>query len=207
MDNVQLFAKIQELVKNEARQEATNVYNELGTKYNVAQVPTHSHNGIDSNPISESDVIPANKHFSGLVFDTSETITIIGLNTSNIRRISFLGFVANNKSAPATKRAITNGEVQFGRCYEFSGNGTGTVAVTTNKVGTSFVQMSNYMYVDSTDLTKNRVGIGGGSLVYVLDDVGTVVADLTLDNYDYNSLTFTCTLDTDWKLQGNIIIS
>lgn len=203
---IDLFAKLQPLVQNEARQQATNVYKELGTRYNVASVPTHLHNGIDSVPISESDVIPGNKTLSGLLFDTSETITLVGLNTANIRRIVYLAFAANNKTLPATKRAIINGEVQFGRCYSFSGNGTGTIAVETSRVGTPFVQICNAMYVDSTDLTKNRVHIGA-ALAEATDDSGSNVVSLTLDNYDYNSLTLTCTLATDWKLQGNLIIS
>lgn len=52
-----MYQKIQELVKKEARAQATAVYNELGTRYNVAKVPTHLHNGIDSVPIPATSVL------------------------------------------------------------------------------------------------------------------------------------------------------
>ncbi len=201
------YMKFQEFVKKEATDIATQVYNELGTKYNVAQVPTHSHNGIDSVAITESVVTTGNKNLSGLIFDTSETITVTGLNLNNMKRIVLHGFAANNKSAPATKRAIINGEIQFGRCYSLGGSGTGTITVDTNAPGTPFIQISNAMYVDSTDLTKNRVSTTGFAFVSVSDDTSTEIVRLTLDSYTRNSMTFTCTLSANWKVQANIIIS
>jgi hypothetical protein len=38
------------------RQIATQVYNELGTKFGVAQIPTHTHNGVDSNQVTSINV-------------------------------------------------------------------------------------------------------------------------------------------------------
>lgn len=56
-DPLSSYMKIQEMVRNEARQIAEQVYNDLGTRYNVATVPTHSHNGVDSVQIAPSGVL------------------------------------------------------------------------------------------------------------------------------------------------------
>jgi len=56
MDPAEMFAKIKEMVANEAKQQATAVFNDLGTQYNVGKVPTHMHNGIDSLKIPPTSV-------------------------------------------------------------------------------------------------------------------------------------------------------
>lgn len=93
-DSAKLYIKIQTLVQNEARKIATEVYNELGTQYDVAEVPAHSHNGVDSNQLAYKNIIQGDKYTTGLIEDTSETITIGGI--FNPTRILFQGFAANN---------------------------------------------------------------------------------------------------------------
>jgi len=51
-----MFAKIKDMVANEAKQQATAVFNDLGTQYNVGKVPTHMHNGVDSLKIPATSV-------------------------------------------------------------------------------------------------------------------------------------------------------
>lgn len=96
----EFFTKIQGMVDRRAREIATEVYNELGTKYDVAQVPAHSHNGIDSNALGYKDIVQGEKYISLLSEDTSETVTLGGV--FNPSRIVFQGFAANNAIASAT---------------------------------------------------------------------------------------------------------
>lgn len=200
--------KLQAMIENIATQVANKVYDSKGTKWGVASVPTHTHDGVDSVQLSERNIKTGQKNVSGFVFDTSETIVIRGLNISNMKRLVFYGFAANNADgSPATLRAIINGEIQFGRCYEFSGDGTGTIEVTTNGAGSLFIQISNSMYVDSTTLANNRVSYTDTGVAIAVDNSSNIVVLLTLDSYTDNSMTFTCTLASNWKLQGNIIIS
>lgn len=44
------------IIQNEARKIAEEVYATKGTQYNVANVPAHSHNGVDSNHLSLSSI-------------------------------------------------------------------------------------------------------------------------------------------------------
>lgn len=47
-DNIKQYGKFQALIEMDARRVATDVYNTLGTRYGVAEVPYHEHNGVDS---------------------------------------------------------------------------------------------------------------------------------------------------------------
>lgn len=51
--------KLLELIRREARAMAEQVYDEMGTKYGVADVPTHMHNGVDSVQIPPSAITAA----------------------------------------------------------------------------------------------------------------------------------------------------
>lgn len=205
-DNLKLYTKIQELVKNEARNIATEVYNTLGTQYGVAQIPAHIHNGVDSVQLTLSDLIQGNKYQSFLVEDISETTTIGGI--FNPSRISFSGFAANNKTVPATKRALINGEVNFGTCFAVT-DLVPPLVISTNGPGVPFIQGGNAIYIDSTDLTKNRVTAGNISFILARDDTGTDIVTATILSYNnqLGLLTISFVLATDWKLQGNLVIS
>lgn len=211
-DNTKLYLKIQELVKNEARQVATEVFNKLGTQYGVGKVPIAVHDGTDTTQINQKNIIPGNKYGTLLqIFDDggplTTTITLGGI--ANPTRIFFQGFAANNADgSPATKRAIINGEINFGTCFLFS-DLTPPIAVSTVGSGIPFIQSSNSMYVDSTDLTKNRVFTNPLSFIYALDDTGTVIAQCTAITYNnqLGLLTITCTVGLNWKIQGAFTIT
>lgn len=198
------YAEIQAMVQKEARDVATRVYEELGTKYGVAQVPVHTHNGIDSSRVSQVDLIQNIKYASLLTIDSSTTFIV--RNIPNISRLSFSGFAANNAGGgAATERAIINGETYFGKCYNLSGTGVSGV-ITTNVTGTPIVQGSNYMYVDSTSLANNRVGATNLYFVYAGNTAAGVV-QLTVDSYRNDSLTLTSVLAAGWQITGFITLT
>lgn len=201
------------MVQNEARQIAMSVYNELGTKYSVAQVPNHTHTGTDTNRINYKDIIQGTKYNTTLsteVADIPTTTFVLG-GVFNPTRISFQGFAANNADGtPATKRALLNGEVNFGTCFNF-GDATPPIVVNTSGPGQAFMQSCNSMYVDSTTLANNRVtttaGAGNGStafFAYSLDNTGTVFASIKVTDYNnqLGLLTIVFTLGTNVKVQG-----
>ncbi len=273
-----LYAKIQTLVQNEARKIATDTYNDLGTKYNVAQVPAHSHNGIDSNRLAYKDIIQGNKYTTVISEDTTETATIGGIY--NPTRILFQGFAANNAvinyeldgplsggetsanllvtwtgntggrsvtfsngdvryvtftngsvaitwvdplSGPATVdlivganlRAIINGEINFGTCFEFT-DLTPPITVLTSGAGQPFLQSTNSMYVDSNDLTKNRVAASAGAgsdatafFIISRDETGTVFASARATSYNNQTgiLTIDFVVGNNVRIQGAFTIT
>lgn len=202
--------KLQSLIDNRAKEIATKVYNDLGTKYNVAQVPTHTHNGIDSVKINEENLVNGVRYISllDLFWENGDpdpvSLTFQIKNVINPTFISFKGIAANNSGGnPVSKRAMVNGEVAFGTCYTFDGIFP-DVTVESNKL--SFVQGSNYIFTDTTSLANTRVGSSPLHLVYVTDNTGTAVAYLTLDSYNNGLLTLTVTLAEFWRIAGTIIV-
>ncbi len=148
---------------------AEETYNTLGTQYNVPNVPVHVHTGIDTNKISYKAIVQGTKYTTGISENATQTTTIGGV--TNPTRILFQGFAANNNVAPATKIAIINGEINFGTCFEFS-DLTPPLTISTSGAGEPYIQSCNYMYVDSADLTKNRVGSTEGAVDYTLTATG-----------------------------------
>ena len=90
-----------------------------------------------------------------------------------------------------------------GRQVEFSGVNPNIIAESNAK---SFVQGSNYLYIDTTSLSNTRVGATSEYLVRVADNSSTEVATLKLDTYSNGLLTLTVTLAEFWRISGTIIV-
>ena len=184
------------------------------SQYGVTKIPSHLHNGVDTSRISQKDIISSDIHFAFYIEDVSEDFTINNV-PKYITELNFSGFAANNKVGAATKRAIINGKVFFGKAYTYTGSGTAISMSSTPNVSYSFIQSGNSMYVDSTDLTKNRVGASQGlydpvahtgGFVTVTDDTGAVVASLGVKSFVGDTITLTSFLGTNWKIQGLLTI-
>lgn len=173
-------------------------------QYEVSKIPAHTHNGVDTVRIDAVNINQNVKYNTFIVSDTSETFVITNV-FPNIGKVIFQGFAANNKSAPATKRAIVNGEAQFGNCFQFSGSGS-NIALNGITIPIPIICSTNSFYVDTTDLTKTRVAAANeGSLIaYIVDDSATEIVTLEVVSYANNAITFTTTLAVDWKLQGTL---
>lgn len=214
MNPADIYAKIEQLVRNTAHQEAVNVYKDLGTRYNVASVPTHTHNGVDSNQIPYKNIVQGNKYTGVLTEDATETATLGGV--FNPTRIDFNGFAANNADGtPATKRALINGAIQFGTCFSFT-DFTPPITVNTSGSGQPFLQYCGSMYIDHTDLTKNKVfattGAGTEStafFAYANDDTGATFVRAQVTSFDnqLGLLKISFTMGTNVKLAGCFTIS
>lgn len=64
------YMKLQNFVQKEARDVATQVYNELGTQTGVAKVPVHIHNGVDTSQIPFSSINPNFVFIHWTIIDT-----------------------------------------------------------------------------------------------------------------------------------------
>lgn len=174
-------------------------------QFGFSKIQKHEHNGTDTIRVKEKDLLLNAKYNSFLICDTSETFTII--NLPNISRVFFNGFAANNADgSPATKRAIINGHAEFGSCYGFFGTGS-SISFDDSKIGVQLIQGSNSLYIDTSDLTKQRVGSTNQYFCYVPDDTGTIVVQVEITNPTASSFTMVVTLASNWKLQGSLIIS
>lgn len=194
--------KIRQIVRDEMNR-GTNK-----SRFELRSIPRHVHDGIDSLNISEDNVILTQKLISQLILNGSETFTL--RNVKNVSRITFHG-IAYLSPLPTTKKASISGEIIFGQCAQFVGEGSSISVlplpiVPTDDTGSgpAFVQASNYVYLDTATLANGGVG-SNGFLVYVFAE-GSEVAKVTLDSYRGDALQFTATLASDWVLNGTMII-
>lgn len=192
-------------IEKRVRDIAKGVYKEemMRDQYKTSTTPNHNHDGISSQRVAERDLIRNIHYITNLIVDTSETFTLI--NLPFINKIMLYGFAANNADgSPATQRAVITGEANFGRSYNLVGSGTSIITLSPENP-TSFINSCNYMYFDTAS-SNNRVGTTGEYFAYANDGTSDVVT-LTIDEYKNGSITFTCTLGTNFQLNTHLVMT
>lgn len=75
MNPLDLYSSIQELVKKDAGLVAGQVYDEKGTRYGVADVPIHTHNGVDSAKIDFQNLNSKVRYLLYRIIDSATSVT------------------------------------------------------------------------------------------------------------------------------------
>lgn len=124
MEASDIYAQIQDFVKKEATDIATSVYRDLGTEYGVAEVPFHTHNGVDSPTLPVTSIlgypvfatVPTKKGQNG------QTI-LVGSGTS----YNFYSFINGAwRSVGAGSAGGANTDIQFNDSGALGGQPTFT---------------------------------------------------------------------------------
>lgn len=192
--------------KNEIQkmiQDEINAYMKA-KQFTVSKIPNHLHNGTDSQKISEADLIPAPTYATFLTENVSETFTITNL-PATLTSVTFSGIAYDSSSSPASKKALVFGNVIFQNCFTISGSGTSFPVNNLN--GISLIQTGSSIYMDTSDLTKTRVGTSSAYFVYVINDSGTVVASLIISSFSRGILSITSALSANWIIQGTLTLT
>ena len=183
------------------------------SRFGVNSIPNHTHDGIDSLPIKEDNIVLTSKLAGLLVELESGSRHFIVKNAPNVSRISFHGFAASTEYSPSVFKASITGEIVFGVCSSIIGesNYINTIPLPpiatdpTNSGNTrAFVQACTYTYLNTLSVDNSRVGTAP-FLAYAESET-RVVATLDLKSYTNDTLDFLITLADPWILQGNIII-
>lgn len=185
------------------RKIAQQVYTENQTQgqFTPTKPPLHVHDGSDSQAIPQGNIIVGDKYIvHGVLSAGLQTFNVIANPTS----FSFLGFAANNAGGDGTKKAIVNGNVQFGTCYQETGS-VGAPPLPNELV--PYTQGSNSMYIDVNSAANTRVNSSGVHFIYVVDNTGTEVATAEVIAFDGSSFTIDATLASGWQATGSFIIS
>lgn len=205
----QQFSELEPLLRRIANEEAVKVYQDKGTRWGVAEVPIHVHNGVDSPQLSEDNIILTTKLQTQLIVTntggspSTDSVTI--KNVSSVSRISFHGYAANNAGGgAATLKAMITGEIIFGKCFNLTGSSP-IILVNATPPASPYKYSCDFIFIDTTDLTKAKVGTAP-YLAYNIDGAGAEMTKLYLTGFTNDSLTFSATLAAGWKLEGNIII-
>lgn len=104
MTKLEQYSEIQAMVQKDARDIATEVYQEFGTQYGVPSVPYHQHNGTDSPMIPVLNI----SMFSSITGGANGVITNaldIGQSVNNTNQFNITG----SKSVPALNMSVVYG--------------------------------------------------------------------------------------------------
>lgn len=136
--------------EEQIRKIAMEVFNESSfrSQFSPSQTTFHTHNGIDSSRVNQSDLVTSDKY---IAFATATAGYATLQVTTTPTSIQFYGFAANNADGTSpTKRAICNGNAQLGVCY----TALNSTDLTPGASGqSSFIQASNSLYTEATDVT------------------------------------------------------
>lgn len=160
--------------------------------FNLQSVNRHEHNGVSSNPINQSDIVPGLK-VEGRVSFAQQTTYTIGLNF-NPSSVAIQGIVTGS-SLPQEKFIIV-ANAQFGPSYYMQPQ-----SITSTVIGgpqQSIIQSSTYWGTDS----------GGGTHLVAdeghICDVeygGSIHARATIISYNSSALMVTVdNLDSGWEI-------
>lgn len=194
--------------EEQIREIAQEVYDQNQDKGRLSnfKVPFHVHNGSDSPRISQDNVVPGTYATAGITSSTSEIFTIETFPSTDT--ITLHGIAYDSSASPSTKKAHLNGSASIGNVFAYGNSNGASVSLIQMQNGTyvDIAMSSSSIYIDTSDLTKTRVNAagtdfsGGASyLIYVTNDVGTVVASMIILDWSETSITFQTTLATNWK--------
>lgn len=194
-----------------AQEEITKYMN--NKQYTYSKIPAHEHTGYDAPKISMSNLVYAiNQSFLLVAYSANPAATNreqFTFNFANPKKISFYGFCANNANGtmtpPAgTKKATINGEARFGIAENLTG--LFPTPVTTPDTD-SIVQGCNFMYIDEASLANTTVGAHSAYLASAFDESGTMLASVSVINFDARGITLEFYQSIGYYMTGTYFIS
>ena len=151
-----------------------------------------------------------------VTFSTGETKLVPFVNGYNVAFWnSALGADASAtaKASLITRKSTVNGFGQLGNCYRYNFPSNITNVPTRGGDYEPFLQSSNAIYVDTNNLLNTKVSASGdsksvqGSILYVADEYGVVVASILLTQWLGNAITFKVSLATGWQIKYYLSMS
>lgn len=213
---MQKYADIQALVQQEIAAQFPKLYDQYATKFGVAQTPLHTHNGIDSNKVSEADLVPKMAASGSITMSTNGRRYVLEL-TGSPTNVQFYGNAVHRTGGSIDVRAFCVGSARLGPAYFFQPLDSSTVSP--SRVIGNVIQSSAFF-----------LGVGGlsasfltqadeGHLVSVVYPNGsTIVARATIPNpwtgpnlttqgYGVGFLYVDVELAAGWEINGNFVIT
>lgn len=223
---LQQMKDLEPLMRKIAQEEAEKTYKTNATKYGVAKVPLHKHNGLDSPQISQSNIVPTLRASGSIKLATDGQQYTINL-TGSPSHILFYGNAVHRTAGTVDVRTQVIGSAELGPSYFFQPESTTTTSPS-DVIG-NVIQSGSYLLVETTTPQVNTSATEG-HLVQVIytGSIGTkltdnIVAQITIPNpwtkgldagFDYSNkgyglgyIYLDVDLATNWEINGNFVVS
>lgn len=171
MTKLEQYEQIQGMVRKEIEGMFPALYAQQATKYGVAEVPLHTHNGYDSNRVNAWDLNQSQASTGSITMSTDGTRYHIGLNLKPgisfaPSIIRFNGIVVNSTTSP-TIRALVCGDGFIGPSFYQQPETGSTTSVNVGGPPQVVIQSSSYILVNNS---------GSGPLTQALVSEGHIVS-------------------------------
>lgn len=217
---LQKYAEIQAMVQKEIQSEFPKLYQQYATKFGVADVPLHTHNGLDSQRLKASDIVQSQAASGSITMSTDGQKYLIGLNTKPGSAFSpsvvrFNGIAVYPSTASPTIRALVVGDAFLGPSFYLQPESS--TSVTVGGIPQVAVQSSSYILVNNSGAGPlTQALVSEGHIVSVTFN-GVVVARATIPDLGFyntgttnpienGALVVNAELETDWHIIGNFVI-
>jgi len=111
------YERIQAMVQKEIATQFPALYRQEATKYGVASVPLHEHNGLDANKISQANIVPSLRASGSITMATDDTRYELG-SSFNPTSVWFYGTAVRTN----TTFTVTSANATAGAVYTNSGD-------------------------------------------------------------------------------------
>lgn len=220
------YAEIQPLVQKEIESQFQRLYQQYASKYGVASVPLHTHNGLDAPKINSANLTQGLRASGSISLQTNGQQYTLNL-TGAPSHVQFYGNAIHRTGGVIDVRAQAIGSAELGPSYYFQPESTSTVSPS-DVIG-NVIQSGSYLLAETTTPRVNA-STTEGHLVQVVytGSIGTkladnIVAQITIPNiwtkglngsFDYSSKGFgsgyiymDVDLAPDWEINGNFVIT
>lgn len=216
------YAEIQGLVRKEIETMFPQLYSQQATKYGVAKVPLHVHNGFDAPQIKQSNIIQSQAASGSITMSTNGQRYEIGLNIKpgspfTPSTIRFNGIAVHSTTSPAITpdiRSLVCGDAFLGPSFYLQPESSSSVTIGGNPQ--VVIQSSSYILVNNSGAgPATQASVSEGHIVSVTFN-GNIVARATIPDQDQygaidgpikdGNLLVDVTLATNWHIIGNFVI-
>jgi len=184
------YADIQPMVQKEIQSQFEKLYKQYATKYGVASVPRHTHNGFDAPKVNAWDLNQSQASTGSITMSTDGTRYRIGLNLKPGLSfapsiVRFNGIVVNPSTAAPTIRALVCGDAFIGS--SFYQQPESSTSVNIGGIPQVVIQSSSYILVNNSGAGPATQALTSEGHIISVTFNGNIVARATIPDLGLNS--------------------
>jgi len=216
---LQQYEEFQAMVRKDIESMFPALYQKEATKYGVAKVPLHEHNGLDSPKIPAGNIVNPLRASGSIRLATDGQRYTLQLTGTPSQVLFYGNAVHLDGGGNPDIRAFVIGSAELGQSYFFAPVDTSSVAP--SDYVTNVIQSCSSIVMPESALTDFRAVASEGHIVRVAyPTTGTIVASATIPNeffdggqglttrgYGQGFVYLDVELADGWEINGNFVVT